>query len=125
VQSTVSMLSGGKPAAVMVSRKGVFRLFQVGTLRPALSLPSPVSTTMRREGVSTTSAWIDIFRRPSSVAKWGMSQGSLRISSLVAKGRMNRVLPIVSSSTIFVIWTLPTFQRMRRFPFATKLAPNR
>src|SRR5450631_2423557 len=111
------MLSGGKPAAVRVSRKGPFRLFQVGTLRPSLSLPSPVSTTIRREGVSTTREWIDILRRPSSVAKSGMSQGSLRISSLLAEGRMNRVLPIVSSSTNFVILTLPTFQYIRRVRF--------
>src|SRR6202035_2693072 len=110
------MLSGAKPASVMVSRKGVLRLFQVGTLRPCLSLPSPVSTTIRRVGVSTTSEWIDILSRPSSVAKAGISQGSLRISSLLAKGRMNRVLPTVSSSTIFVILTLPMFQRIRRFP---------
>src|SRR5579863_10204197 len=118
------MLSGGKPAAAMVSRKGVFRLFQVGTLRPCLSLPSPVSTTIRREGVSTTSEWIDIFSRPSSVAKRGMSHGNFRISSLVAKGRMNRVLPVVSSSTILVILTLPTFQRMRR-SLATRPALHR
>jgi hypothetical protein len=43
-----------------------------------------------------------------------MSHGNFRISSLLAKGRMKRVLPIVSSSTIFVILTLPTFHRMRR-----------
>jgi hypothetical protein len=42
-----------------------------------------------------------------------MSQGSFRISSLVASGRMNRVLPTVSNSTIFVILTLPTFQYIR------------
>src|ERR1700680_3257219 len=110
------MLSGEKPAAVIVSRKGVFRLFQVGTLRPCLSLPSPVSTTIRRVGVSTTSEWIDILSRPSSVAKCGMSQGDFLISSLLASGRINRVLPTVSSSTIFVILTLPTFQNIRRFP---------
>src|SRR3954454_15603470 len=110
------MLSGGNPAAVMVSRKGPFRLFQVGTLRPSLSLPRPVSTTMRRFGVSTTSEWIDILRRPSSVAKCGISHGDFRISSLLASGRMKRVLPIVSSSTIFVILTLPTVQCIRRVP---------
>src|SRR5258708_11481249 len=110
------MLSGGKPAAVMVSRKGPFRLFQVGTKRPSLSLPRPVSTTIRREGVSTTSEWIDIFRRPSSVAKWGMSHGNFRISSLLARGRINRVLPTVSSSTILVILTLPTVHCIRRLP---------
>src|SRR3954452_7263133 len=110
------MLSGGKPAFVMVSRNGVFRLFQVGTLRPSLSLPSPVSTTIRSAGVSTTSEWIDIFNRPSSLAKCGISQGSLRISSLLASGRMKRVLPTVSSSTIFVILTLPTFQCIGAFP---------
>src|SRR6202166_4321462 len=98
----------------MVSRKGSFRLFQVGTERPSLSLPRPVSTTIRRVGVSTTSEWIDILSRPSSLAKRGMSQGTFRISSLVASGRINRVLPIVSSSTIFVILTLPTFQCIRR-----------
>src|ERR1700704_6427060 len=118
------MLSGGNPAAVRVSRKGPLRLFQVGTLRPSLSLPSPVSTTIRREGVSTTSEWIDILRRPSSVAKSGMSQGSFRISSLVAKGRINRVLPTVSSSTIFVILTLPTFQYIRRFLFLPRAVDN-
>src|SRR6266852_2064316 len=110
------MLSGGKPADVMVSRKGSFRLFQVGTLRPSLSLPSPVSTTIRREGVSSISEWIDILRRPSSVAKWGMSHGSFWISSLVSKGKINRVLPVVSNSTIFVILTLPTFQCIPRSP---------
>src|SRR5260221_4631472 len=109
------MLSGGKPAWVRVSRNGSFRLFQVGTLRPCLSLPSPVSTMIRRCGVSTSSEWIDIFRRPSSLAKCGISQGSFWISSLVASGRMNRVLPTVSSSTIFVILTLPTFQCIRLF----------
>src|SRR4030081_1895353 len=108
------MLSGGKPADVMVSRKGSFRLFQVGTLRPSLSLPRPVSTTIRREGVSTSSEWIDILRRPSSGAKCGISHGDFRISSLLASGRMKRVLPIVSSSTIFVILTLPTAQCIRR-----------
>ena len=50
------------------------------------------------------------------MSKWGMSQGSFWISSLVAKGRINRVLPTVSSSTIFVILTLPTVQCIRRFP---------
>src|ERR1700712_3685464 len=104
------MLSGEKPASVMVSRNGPFRLFQVGTLRPSLSLPRPVSTTIRCDGVSSTSEWIDILRRPSSVAKCGISHGDLRISSLLASGRMKRVLPIVSSSTIFVILTLPTVQ---------------
>src|ERR1700681_1162485 len=116
VHSTVSMLSGGKPAAVRVSRNGSFRLFQVGTERPSLSLPSPVSTMIRCEGVSSSSEWIDIFRRPSSLAKCGMSQGSFWISSLVASGRMKRVLPTVSNSPIFVILTLPTFQCIRRFP---------
>src|SRR6478672_6185541 len=104
------MLSGGKPAAVSLSRNGSFRLFHVGTPRPCLSLPSPVSTMIRCDGVSTSSEWIDIFRRPSSLAKCGMSQGSFWISSLVAGGRMNLVLPTVSSSTILVILTLPTFQ---------------
>src|SRR6267378_6646067 len=110
------MLSGGKPADVMVSRKGSFRLFQVGTLRPSLSLPSPVSTMIRRDGVSTRNEWIDILRRPSSFAKCGISQGSFWISSLVASGRMKRVLPTVSISTILVIFTLPTVQCIRRFP---------
>src|SRR4051794_4652116 len=86
------MLSGGIPAAIIVSRNGVVRLFQVGTPRPCLSLPRPVSTTMRRVGVSTTSEWIDIFSRPSSVAKCGISQGSFWISALLAKGRMKRPL---------------------------------
>ena len=100
----------------MVSRKGVFRLFQVGTLRPSLSLPRPVSTTIRRDGVSTTSEWIDILSRPSSVAKCGISHGNFWISSLVARGKINRVLPTVSSSTTFVILTLPIFQCIRHFP---------
>src|SRR6478735_7220619 len=112
------MLSGGKPAAVMVSRNGVLRLFQTGTPRPCLSLPRPVSTTMRRVGVSTTSEWIDIFSRPSSVAKCGISQGSFWISSLVAAGRMKRVEPTVSISTILVILTLPTVHGMRRSQFS-------
>jgi hypothetical protein len=34
---------------------------------------------------------------------------------LLASGRINRVLPTVSSSTTFVILTLPTFQNIRRF----------
>src|SRR3984893_3108870 len=118
------MLSGGNPASVIVSRNGPLRLFQVGTLRPSLALPSPVSTTIRRVGVSTTSEWIDILRRPSSVAKLGMSQGSFRISSLLAKGRMNLVLPVVSNSTIFVILTLPTFQYIWRFPQLRFLEPK-
>ena len=71
---------------------------------------------IRRDGVSTRSEWIDIFSRPSSVAKCGISQGSFWISSLVASGRMKRVLPTVSSSTTFVILTLPTVQCIRRFP---------
>src|SRR5215469_14667784 len=110
------MESGGKPASVSFSRNGSLRLFQVGTLRPCLSLPSPVSTTMRCPGVSSTSEWIDIFSRPSSVAKCGISQGSFWISSLLASGRMKRVEPTVSSSTTFVILTLPTFHCIRRFP---------
>src|ERR1700746_3551685 len=101
------MLSGGKPDAAMVSRYGPLRLFQVGTPRPSLSLPSPVSTTMRCFGVSTTSEWIDIFSRPSSVAKCGISQGSFLISSRLASGKMKRVEPTVSSSTTLVILTLP------------------
>src|SRR6185436_4806235 len=116
VQSTVSMLSGGKPAAVSFSRNGSLRSFQVGTLRPCLSLPSPVSTMIRRVGVSTTSEWIDIFSRPSSLAKCGISQGSFWISWLVASGRMKRVLPTVSSSTTFVILTLPIFHCIRVSP---------
>src|SRR5579863_976475 len=118
------MLSGGKPAAAIISRKGVCRLFQLGTLRPCLSLPSPVSTTIRREGVSTTSEWIDIFRRPSSVAKRGISHGSFWISSWVAEGRMKRVWPTVSSSTILVMVTLPIFQRIRRSPCPSTGAPT-
>src|ERR1700722_17276519 len=110
------MLSGGNAASVRVSRKGPLRLFQVGTLRPSLSLPSPVSTTIRRVGVSTTSEWIDILSRPSSVAKSGISQGNFAISSLLARGRINRLLPTVSSSTIFVILTLPTFQTISALP---------
>src|SRR4029450_7059724 len=109
------MLSGGKPAAVSFSRNGSLRLFQVGTLRPCLSLPSPVSTMIRRDGVSTSSEWIDIFSRPSAVAKSGISQGSFWISSLVASGRIKRVLPTVSVSTILVILILPTVQLIRRF----------
>ncbi|MGY3646308.1 hypothetical protein ACVWW2_001599 [Bradyrhizobium sp. LM4.3] len=116
MHSTVSMLSGGKPAAIIVSRNGAVRLFQVGTLRPCLSLPRPVSTTMRRVGVSTTSEWIDIFSRPSSVAKCGISQGRFWISALLAKGRMKRVEPTVSNSTTLVILTLPTFHCIRRIP---------
>src|SRR5260370_12205712 len=108
------MLSGAKPAAVMDSRKGVFRLFEVGMERPSLSLPRLVSTTIRRVGVSSTSEWIDILSRPSSVAKCGISQGNFAISSLLASGRINLVLPVVSSSTIFVILTWPTLQRIRR-----------
>src|SRR5258708_25135774 len=110
------MLSGANPAAVMDSRKGVFRLFQVGTERPSLSLPRPVSSTSRRVGRSRTSEWIDILSRPSSVAKCGISQGNFAISSLLASGRINLVLPVVSSSTIFVILTWPTLQRIRRPP---------
>ena len=71
---------------------------------------------IRRDGVSTSSEWIDILSRPSSVAKCGISQGSFWISSLVASGRMKRVLPTVSSSTTLVILTLPTVQCIRRFP---------
>ena len=71
---------------------------------------------MRRVGVSTTSEWIDIFSRPSSVAKCGISQGSFWISSLLAKGRMKRVEPTVSNSTTLVILTLPTFHCMRLVP---------
>src|SRR6185437_10262077 len=96
------------------SRNGPCRSFQIGMVRHCLSLPSLVSTTIRRAGVSTTSAWIDIFRRPSSVAKCGISQGNRRISSLPAEGRMNRVWPTVSSSTILVILTRPIVQRIRR-----------
>ncbi len=47
------MLSGAKPAAVMFSRNGVCRLFQVGTERPCLSLPRHVSTMILCVGVST------------------------------------------------------------------------
>jgi hypothetical protein len=50
-----------------------------------------------------------------------MSQGNFRISSLLASGRINLVLPVVSNSTIFVILTLPTFQCIRRFPTSSFL----
>src|SRR6201995_3980247 len=118
------MLSGAKPAAVSVSRNGPLRSFQVGTLRPCLSLPSPVSTTMRRGPASSTSEWIDIFSRPSSVAKCGISQGSFWISSLVASGRVKRVEPTVSSSTTLVILTLPTFHCIRCFPVWRYFGPQ-
>src|SRR4051812_49200534 len=118
------MLSGGKPAAVIFSRKGSLRLFQVGTLRPCLSLPSPVSTTIRCEGVSTTSAWIDILSRPSSLAKYGISHGSLRISSLLASGRKKRVLTTVSSSTTFVTLTLPMVHCIPAFPRERLVEPK-
>ncbi len=87
--------------------------------RPACCAPCRCRARVDHDpavGVSTTSAWIDIFSRPSSVAKWGMSQGNFRISSLMARGRIKRVLPVVSISTIFVILTLPTIQYIRRFP---------
>src|SRR3954451_10640923 len=71
---------------------------------------------MRRPGASSTSEWIDIFSLPSSVAKRGISQGSFRISSLLASGRMKRVEPTVSNSTTLVILTRPTFQCMRCVP---------
>src|SRR5579871_1905068 len=109
------MLSGGKPAAARSSRNGPCRSFQTGILRPCLSLPSPVSTRIRRVGVSTTSEWIDIFRRPSSVAKCGISHGSFWISSRPANGKMNRVWPTVSISTILVIFTRPMVQCMQHF----------
>src|SRR6201996_4514403 len=118
------MPSGANPAAVSVSRNGPLRSFQVGTLRPCLSLPSPVSTTMRRLPASSTSEWIVIFRRPSSMAKCGISQGSFWISSLVASGRIKRVEPTVSSSTTLVILTLPTFHCIRCFPVWRHFGPQ-
>ena len=48
-----------------------------------------------------------ILRRPSASAKCGISQEMGRMASRVAWGRMNRLPPVVSSSTIFVTVTSP------------------
>ena len=53
------------------------------------------------------SAWMLILSRPSSSAKCGISQEMGRMASRVAWGRMNRLPPVVSSSTIFVTVTSP------------------
>ena len=48
-----------------------------------------------------------IFRRPRSSAKSGCSQPIGKIASGVACGRMNRLPPVTSSSTILVTVTSP------------------
>src|SRR5262249_2152196 len=75
--------------------------------RFSLSLPRQVSTMMRRLGVSMTSAWMLILSRPRSSAKSGWSQSIGRIASGLACGRMNRLPPVTSSSTILVTVTSP------------------
>src|SRR5271166_6213742 len=75
--------------------------------RFSLSLPRQVSTIIRRPGVSTTSAWMLIFSRPSSSAKSGCSQPIGNTASRVACGRMNRLPPVASNSTILVTVTSP------------------
>jgi len=77
----------GKPVTAVhgFRRKGLFRYdSKIDTLRPSCHCQRPCvpSLTIRREGVSTTSEWIDILRRPSAVAKSGMSHGNFRISSM-------------------------------------------
>ncbi len=64
---------------------------------------------MRRVGVSTMSAWMLILRRPFSSAKCGCSQDIGNTASGVACGRMKRLPPVTSSSTIFVTVTSPIF----------------
>src|SRR5215471_8417515 len=51
--------------------------------------------------------WMLILSRPSSSAKWGCSQPIGNTASRVACGRMNRLPPVTSSSTILVTVTAP------------------
>src|SRR5262245_1626926 len=57
-----------------------------------------------------------ILRRPSSSAKCGMSQEMGSTASRVAWGRMNRLPPVVSSSTILVTVTSPICHRIVALP---------
>jgi hypothetical protein len=72
-----------------------------------LVVAEAVSTTIRRWGVSTTNAWMLILSRPRSSAKSGRSHPIGMIVSGVACGRINRLPPVTSSSTIFVTVTSP------------------
>jgi len=83
----VDAVKGGKPGGRHGLQESTFPVIPGRHRAAFLSLPRPVSTTIRREGVSTTSEWIDILSA-SLVAKWGISQGNFRISSLVARGRI-------------------------------------
>ena len=53
-----------------------------------------------------------IFKRPFASAKCGISHEIGLIASGVASGRMNRLPPVVSNSTIFVTVTSPIFHFM-------------
>ena len=57
----------------MFCRNGLLSWFQPGFSR-FLSLPTQVSTTMRRPADSITKQWIDINSRSRSFAKCGLSQ---------------------------------------------------
>ena len=70
-----------------------------------------VSTTIRRDGVSTIRACTLMRSRPRSSAKCGASQRSGWTASGVASGRMKREPPVASISTTRVIVTSPTRQR--------------
>jgi hypothetical protein len=99
------------------SRKAVRRPFQAGMARCCLSLPIQVSTMTRRLGVSTTRACTLILSRPSASAKCGLSHAIGSTASRVACGRMKRLPPTASSSTILVTVTSPIRHRiMGRLP---------
>ena len=80
-----------------------------GSVR-SLSLPTQVSTTMRRPCDSTTSAWIRSLSFPSGVTKRGASQGCCASRSGVASG--TSPAPGIGSSISFteVIRTEPRVQ---------------
>ena len=63
VHTTVSIDSGGKPAATIASRNGSCMWWKNRTVR-SLSLPTQVSIAIRRPCDSTTSSWIRRWIRP-------------------------------------------------------------
>jgi hypothetical protein len=93
--STVSMLSGGKLAAVNLSRNGSCRLFRSARCG-SLVVAQPGVDDDPCDGVSTTSEWIDILGAALLIGKMRINQGQFPDLFLVASGRMKRVLPTVS-----------------------------
>src|ERR1019366_10324297 len=111
VHSTTSMLAAGKPARARSSRKGPCSWFHIAVER-ALSLPTQVSTTMRRPCDSTTKQWIDAKRRPSACAKCGHSQACDCTRSAVSPANRKEGGFAPRDSMTWVTRTAPICQRL-------------